>query len=85
MNALTIRLWCNWCDGGRVDNPKQSYYKLLLNGYKGTKEQFPEWHAVTQSKSKLKGRDIMDVQREFNAEVDALLQKYRNNTDRCAS
>ena len=85
MNALTIRLWCNWCDGGKVDNPKQNYYKLLLEGYKGTKEQFPDWHAITQSKSRLKGRDIMDVQREFNAEIDALLQKYRNNTDRHAS
>lgn len=81
LNALTIRLWCNWCAGGKNDNPKQNYRSLLLMGYKGEKEKFPQWHAITQSKSKLKGRDIMDVQREFNAKAEEIIKKYRPHTE----
>ncbi len=79
INALSIRLWCNWCDGGKVDNPKEIYYKMLLKGYRGEKLEFPQWHAITQSKSRLNGRDIMDVQREFNVKAEEIIKKYRPN------
>ena len=81
MNALTIRLWCYWCTGGKNDYPKEIYYKLLIIGYKGTKEQFPKWHAITQSKSRLNGYDIMDFQRDFNAKADSIIKKYRSLSD----
>lgn len=75
MNALKIRLFCNWCNGGKVDNPKQKYYSYLLNNYHGKKEQYPEWHAVTTSKH---GLDINAEQAKFNQEVADLLNKYRS-------
>ena len=74
MNSLTIRLFCNWCHNDKVDNPKQKYYRFLLNNYHGKKEEFPEWHAVTTSKN---GRDMYAEQRKFNQEVEELLKKYR--------
>ena len=82
MNALTIRLWCNWCAGGKDDYPREKYYSLLLTGYKGEKEKFPSWHAITQSKSRLKGHDIMDLQHDFNAEANALIQKYSSHSNK---
>lgn len=74
MNSLKIRLFCNWCHGGKIDNPKQKYYSILLNNYHGTKEQFPDWHAVITSK---KGHDMETEQAKFNQEVEELLKKYR--------
>ncbi len=82
MNALTIRLWCNWCAGGKNDNPKKKYYSLLINRYKGAKEQFPKWHAITQCKSRLNGCDIMELQRDFNAKADSIIEKYRSLSDK---
>jgi hypothetical protein len=78
MDALKIRLFCNYCDGGKVDNPKQIYYQLLLNLYKGKHECFPERHAITTSNNK-KGLDIMAEQKKFNEECDALLKKLRQS------
>lgn len=74
MNSLTIRLFCNWCHNDKVDNPKQKYYRFLLNNYHGKKEGFPDWHAVTTCKN---GRDMYAEQRKFNQEVEELLKKYR--------
>ena len=74
MNSLKIRMFCNWCHGGKIDNPKQKYYSLLLNNYHGKKEQFPDWHAVITSK---KGHDMETEQAKFNQEVEELLKKYR--------
>lgn len=81
MNALKIRLFCNWCHGGKVDNPKQKYYSYLLNNYNGTKQQFPDWHAVTTSKRDL---DMDAEQDKFNQEIEELLNKYRHIEDKMA-
>lgn len=78
MDSLKIRLFCNWCDGKNVDNPKQIYYRILVNNYHGKHEMFPDWHAVTTSKNR-KGLDIMKEQQKFNQEVDALLTKLKHN------
>lgn len=74
MNAFKIRLFCNWCDGGIVDNPKQKYYHLLLRQYQGKHQHFPEWHAITTCK---KGRDMDVEQKKCNEEIDVLLKKYK--------
>lgn len=82
MEALKIRLFCNWCDGGEVDNPKQKYYKTLVKYYNGKQEQFPQWHAITTCK----GRCDMDKeQKKFNEEIDELLKKYKNTDEKIAS
>ena len=81
MDSLKIRLFCNWCHGGKVDNPKQKYYSLLLNHYHGTKEEFPDWHAVTTSKNRC---DMETEQPKFNQEVEELLRKYRPVTQKVA-
>lgn len=75
LNALRIRLFCNWCAGGKVDNPKQAYYTFMLKYYKGTRTSFPGWHSITTSK---KGKDIDAEQRKFNEEADALLLKLKD-------
>lgn len=75
MDAFKIRLFCNWCAGGNIDNPVEKFYKMLLHLYKGKHEQFPEWHAVTTSKNRVS--DIDAEQKKFNEEVDALLKKYK--------
>lgn len=74
--GLKIRLYCNWCCGGKNDNPKEKYMTHLVTNYSGTKT-FPQWHAVTTSKS---GIDIMEKQTEFNNEAALLIEKYRNNS-----
>ncbi len=74
MNAFSIRLFCNWCEGGRVDSPKEKHYQLLIRNYKGKKEEFPSWHAVTTSK---KGKDMDAEQAKFNTAVEELLKKYK--------
>lgn len=81
MDSLKIRLFCNWCHGGKVDNPKQKYYSLLLNHYHGMKEEFPEWHAVTTSKNRC---DMETEQLKFNQEVEELLRKYKPVTQKVA-
>ena len=81
LNALKIRLFCNWCAGGKFDNPKPVYYTFLLNNYKGKKESFPQWHAITTSKSK-KGLNIEDKQENFNKEANELLSKIKQNESR---
>lgn len=74
MDALKIRLFCNWCGGGVVDNPKEKYYNFLLRKYDGKHERLPQWHAVTTSKN----RGSMDAQqKKFNEEMGALLEKYK--------
>ena len=81
MNSLKVRLFCNWCHGGKMDNPKQKYYSLLLNHYHGTKEEFPDWHAVTTSKNRC---DMETELPKFNQEVEELLRKYRPVTQKVA-
>ena len=76
MNALKIRLFCNWCNGGKIDYPKEKYYSYLLSNYQGIKQQFPEWHAVTTSKH---GLDMDAEQAKFNQDVEELLSKYKTN------
>ena len=76
MDSLKIRLFCNWCKGGKVDNPKQEYYSVLVNNYKGKHCQFPSWHSVTTSKGR-KGINLDDEQRKFNEEANAILAKYK--------
>ncbi len=75
MDAFKIRLFCNWCAGGKIDNPIEKFYKFLLRLYKGRHEQFPEWHAVTTSKKRVSDMDA--EQKKFNEEVAALLEKYK--------
>lgn len=77
MDALKIRLYCNWCKGGKHDNPQQTYYSLLLKNYHGSQGQYPEWHAVTTSKNR-KNLDLMTEQAKFNKEADALIAKYKS-------
>ena len=83
LNALRIRLFCNWCTGGKVDNPKQAYYSLLLKAYKGKRTSFPEWHAVTTSKNK-KDLDLDAEQKKFNQEADDLLKKIKEESEKRA-
>jgi hypothetical protein len=78
MDSLKIRLFCNWCAGGKIDNPKDKYYTFLLQAYQGKHTEFAEWHAVTTSKSR-KGIDMNAEQKTFNKEVDDLLRKLKNN------
>ena len=82
MLALKIRLFCNWCDGGVVDNPKETFYHFLLRHYMGKHEKFPDWHAVTASKS---GRDMDALQKKFNQGIDEMLKKYKNTDEKIAS
>ena len=81
MNALKIRLFCNWCHNEKVDNPQRKYYSFLLSNYHGSKDSFPDWHAVTTCK---KNRDMDAEQRQFNQEVKELLSKYRAVVDKVA-
>lgn len=83
LNALRIRLFCNWCGGGKVDNPKQVFYKFLLNNYKGKRTSFPNWHAITASKNR-KGLDIMAEQMKFNKEAQDLLKKLKEGDSKQA-
>lgn len=76
LNALRIRLFCNWCAGGKVDNPKQPFYQFLIPLYKGKRTNYPSWHAVTTSKNK-KGLDIDAEQKKFNEEAENLLKKIK--------
>ena len=78
MDALKVRLFCNWCDGGKVDNPKQIYYRLLLNNYHGQQMRFPDWHAIIACKGR-KGLIIMDEQKIFNENAAALLEQIKLN------
>ncbi|MBR4238789.1 MAG: hypothetical protein IKQ03_05195 [Prevotella sp.] len=78
MDALKIRLFCNWCDGGKVDNPKQKFYQILLKNYQGQHIGFPDWHAINTSKSR-KGLVIMDEQKKFNEEAAKLLKQIKQN------
>lgn len=78
MDALKVRLFCNWCDGGKVDNPKQFYYSILLNNYHGQQISFPDWHAIIASKSR-KGLIIMDEQKKFNENAATLLEQIKQN------
>ena len=82
MLALKIRLFCNWCNGGSVDNPKETFYHFLLRHYVGKHEKFPDWHAVTASKSR---GDMDALQKNFNEEIDELLKKYKNADEKNAS
>ena len=82
MLALKIRLFCNWCDGGVVDNPKETFYHFLLRHYMGKHEKFPDWHAVTASKNR---GDMDALQKDFNKEIDELLKKYKNTDEKIAS
>lgn len=79
MDSLKIRLFCNWCKGGKVDNPKQEFYSVLVKKYKGSHRQFPNWHAVTTSKNR-KGIDLNAEQAKFNQEASAIIAKYKNST-----
>ena len=73
MDALKIRLFCNWCNGGIVDNPLKKFYTFLMKLYKGKHERFPLWHAITTCK---KGHNMDAEQKTFNTAIDALLKKY---------
>ena len=72
-SGLKIRLYCNWCSGGKHDNPKEKYMSYLVTNYTGQKT-FPQWHSVTTSKS---GKNIMEKQEEFNREAEQLIKKYQ--------
>lgn len=74
--GLKVRLYCNWCFGGKNDNPQEKYMAYLVTNYSGTKT-FPQWHTVTTSKS---GIDIMKKQTEFNDAAALLIKKYRNDS-----
>lgn len=74
--GLKIRLYCNWCSGGKHDNPKEKYMTYLVRNYTGTKS-WPQWHSVTSSSG---GKDIMKKQEEFNNEAALLIEKYRNSS-----
>lgn len=76
MDALKIHLFCNWCKGGKHDNPKQNYYQTLLKVYTGKHTEFPDWHAITTCKNR-KSIDIMKEQQKFNQEVDLLLERLK--------
>ena len=78
MSALKIRLFCNWCKGGKIDNPKQIFYQILLKNYQGQHMAFPDWHAVITSKNK-EGLDIMEEQKKFNEDVAKLLEQIKQN------
>lgn len=82
MEARKIRLFCNWCDGGTVDNPKRKYYETLMKYYHGKQKQFPQWHAITTCKGRC---DMDEEQRKFNAEIDELLKKYKNGDEKKVS
>lgn len=82
MEALKIRLFCNWCDGGEVDNPKQKYLNTLVKYYNGKQEHFPQWHAITTCKGRC---DVDQEQKKFNEEIDGLLKKYKNADEKKAS
>ena len=82
LNALRIRLFCNWCAGGKHDNPKQAYYSFMLKYYKGKRTSFPDWHRITLCKS---GKDINAEQKKFNEEAKALLKKLKGEGSKQAS
>ena len=79
--AIYIAQQRNKSKNDKVDNPKQKYYRFLLNNYHGKKEGFPVWHAITTSKN---GRDMYAEQRKFNQEVEELLKKYRPAIEKVA-
>lgn len=71
MSGLKIRLFCNWCKGGKVDNPKPIFYSFLQEHYHGKHKELSDWHAVITSKNQ-KGLDIMEEQKKFNAAAGSL-------------
>lgn len=71
-DGLKLRLYCNWCQDNKTDNPNKAYFLDLMEKYKG-KKGFPDWHAVTCAKNR-KGINMEEEQRKFNNEVETLLK-----------